>query len=241
MYPDRWTINSSRASGPNMLTDYANILLELLDALHIPNVALVAHSAGTYATLTMVDAWPKDRVLSLFFMCAAVPNGISQNKLLGLVSALPPFVLRLVTFFNSSPLVRRLAVASGSQLVPVSTRGSEYVPVTAEVERALAAHELEVGNRETLQLDMSMVFGHLPELGLDELRERLVSCEKDITWYTTKNDLFMGPEVVRKCKDVMKRCRVEIVAVDSAVHADIFMRRWVWDDIVRRYKAVVGE
>lgn len=165
LYPDRWTINGSRASGPDILTDYANILLELLDALLIPSVALVAHFAGIYATLAMVDAWPKDRVLGLFFMCTIVPHGISQNKLLGLVSALPPFVLRLVTFYNLSPLVRRLAIASGSQLVPDSTCGSEYVPVTAEIERASSAHELEVGNRETLQLDMSMVFGHLPGLG----------------------------------------------------------------------------
>lgn len=66
-----------------------------------------------------------------------------------------------------------------------------------------------------------------------------MSCEKDIPWYTTKKDLFVGPEVVRKCKDAMKRCIVEIVAVDSAVHADIFMRRWVWDDIIKRYNAII--
>ena len=90
--------------------------------------------------------------------------------------------------------------------------------------------------KQRASLDYRLGYARIPGMGIDALTNLYTGCPGRFTWFTCDADIFFGPKsverIVGKMKGVEKE--VEIVVVNEASHADIWLRTEVWKGIYER-------
>jgi pimeloyl-ACP methyl ester carboxylesterase len=100
-----------------------------------------------------------------------------------------------------------------------------------------AVHEQVIAERmaparaEASDIDYRFVYGRIEEVSVESLAKLYRVCPVGITWYTSDGEVFFGPQFVEQIAKDLEKAQVEIVNVPGATHADIYVRKDVWESM----------
>lgn len=236
-----WADPVDRYHVSGIFSDLTSVSVELLDSLGVHEFSVAGHSAGGMVIMAFVrDFASSGRLKFVFPMCAHMPPPWPESAMLERVATMSEWMFTLSMSVNRIPEIPVLGPLvlkmMGSKRDP-DREQEEFVDgvEVRRLHRAYKADEVQTKvDRERYQLDVRMCMGRIEGLDLEYLRGlyRGIGKTKELTkivWFTTDNDIFVGPQTVGRLLKEVDREDIEVINVKDATHADIWLQRCVWD------------
>lgn len=237
---DRWTQGKDAArTGPAMLSELTSITLELLDLLKIDRFSIASHSAGVYQQLHLAQSAPT-RVEHVFPISSHIPGPYTDSKIMNAMCSMPDFLFKPITKLDSTmantwigkTFVNMMAKKGGKEQDSLYVSSSEEMRLLHE--RIIVERATNPACDEALDLDYRFGYGRIEGVSADFLAGLYRDCPVGITWYTSDGEVFFGPKCVERISKDMDEVQVEIVNIPGATHADIHIRKDVWEGMYAR-------
>jgi hypothetical protein len=149
--------------------------------------------------------------------------------------SMPDFLFKPITKLDSTLANSWIAKAFVGLMAEKADEGDEDV-VVASAANMRAMHDRVIADRvttraraEALDVDYRFGYGRIEGVTVDFLTRLYQDCPVGITWYTSDGDVFFGPKYAERIVKDMDRVRTEIINVPEATHADIYLRKDVWE------------
>ncbi|TAQ91378.1 hypothetical protein B7494_g330 [Chlorociboria aeruginascens] len=241
---ERWVQGATAStSGLSLFSELSTLTLELLSSLHIQTFSIAAHSAGAYQALHLASCCP-EKVKRLFPISTHIPASFTNSKIMNWMCTMPSFLFTTVTAVDQLDVQGTkaekvlLSVLGGKKIAHVE--GQDFVD-SKSLRDLVGAYKPDAAQvalqKQRLDIDYRFGYCRVPGIGMQELVGLYRGCKVDATWFATNGDVFFGPESVHRMMGVMENS-VELVVIEGATHADIFLRKEVWQRILEDMERV---
>ncbi|KAJ5140090.1 hypothetical protein N7448_003498 [Penicillium atrosanguineum] len=237
---DRWTQGKDAArTGPALLSELTSITLELLDSLKIDHFSIASHSAGVYQQLHLAQSAPT-RVDHVFPISSHIPEPYTDSKIMNVMCSMPDFLFKPITKLDATmantwigkKFVGMMAKKDDEEKNDLYISSSENMkPIHERIITECAANPVRA---EASNIDYRFGYGRIEGVKADFLTGLYRDSPVGITWYTSDGEVFFGPKCVERIAKDMDKVEVEIVNVPGATHADIYVRKDVWEGMYAR-------
>jgi hypothetical protein len=201
---------------------------------------LVAHAQSTAGS-------PQQRVQHIFPICTHIPAPFTASKVMESMCTMPEALFNGLTKMDSSladTWVEKVWLKMVGSKKADRDVESRFVD-SRTLRETLAAYKPDEEqirmSKERSRIDYRLGYTRIPGISGDSLTKYYTDCplgNVGVTWFTCDADIFFGPASVQRITEEMKNAVVEMVVVDEASHADIYMRTQVWEMIYQRITKV---